>query len=237
MNMVPLDLFVTPPSDIERHQFVILNELQKVRAGFSHNRIYPTLAELTELYTTLKQISQRAEDIRLVLPKRITGADIQNRRIIYEEIHLQGDDLATVLEVINWSLPHLERLLNEGRTIFDFVDEHMKVEEVGILPTYLDEGYLMVPELVTMSLHVFRYEVTIFTKSQERYRNLKTTEVRSVPFSSVNATPWHLKSTLIAEHRELPNPATYYFDTDLDFPFNETILPVAKRKLLRQIFS
>jgi hypothetical protein len=42
---------------------------------------------------------------------------------------------------------------------------------------------------------------------------------------------------LIAEHRELPNPATYLCQTELDFPFQETILPVAKRKLLRRLYS
>ena len=42
---------------------------------------------------------------------------------------------------------------------------------------------------------------------------------------------------LIEANRDLPNPATYLFETDLDFPFNETILPVAKRKFLRGLYS
>ena len=35
----------------------------------------------------------------------------------------------------------------------------------------------------------------------------------------------------------MPNPATFLMDTELDFPFDTTILPVAKRKLMRHLIS
>ncbi len=237
MNSIRLELFITPPSDRERREFLILEELRRLRAGFSQNRIYPSLAELIELRTTLKTIARRADEIRLLLPKRIRGIDLKQKTIDYEELHLEGDDLRSVVEMIAWTVPHLESLIDEGRTIVDFVADHIRVEEVGILPAYLEEGYLMVPELRTSDLHVLRYEISIFTGSGERYRNLKTVEVRTIPFTAVTATPAHIKSELIAAHRELPNPATYFFDTELDFPYVETILPIAKRKLLRQIYT
>ena len=34
---------------------------------------------------------------------------------------------------------------------------------------------------------------------------------------------------------DLPNPATYRLDSDLVFPVEETMLPIAKRKLLRLV--
>ena len=47
--------------------------------------------------------------------------------------------------------------------------------------------------------------------------------------------PEALKIDLIKEFPELPNPATYSFNIEVDFPFNETILPIAKRKLIRRL--
>jgi hypothetical protein len=50
-------------------------------------------------------------------------------------------------------------------------------------------------------------------------------------------SPNAIKLDLINENRHLPNPATYAFNTDLYFPFNETIFPITKRKLLQQLYA
>ncbi|MHB1922544.1 MAG: hypothetical protein ACYCOO_09945, partial [Chitinophagaceae bacterium] len=44
-----------------------------------------------------------------------------------------------------------------------------------------------------------------------------------------------MKSSLIKQKRDLPNPAVYGIETDLSFPFDETLLPVAKRILVKYI--
>ncbi|MBK7032936.1 MAG: hypothetical protein IPH49_06685 [Ignavibacteria bacterium] len=49
--------------------------------------------------------------------------------------------------------------------------------------------------------------------------------------------PEDLKLALVEQHQDMPNPATFLMDSDLDFPFDETILPVAKRKLMRRLIS
>jgi hypothetical protein len=82
-----------------------------------------------------------------------------------------------------------------------------------------------------------KYEISIFTGAGEKYRSLKTSLVKSVADSIIRQPAQTLKMELVQEYPELPNPATYAISTDLDFPFQETILPVAKRRLLRHLFS
>jgi hypothetical protein len=84
---------------------------------------------------------------------------------------------------------------------------------------------------------VIKYEVSIFTGAGERYRSLKTSVVKSLHQSSIMQPVQSIKLNLMQEFPELPNPATYSFETDLEFPFYETILPVAKRRLLRYLYS
>lgn len=237
MSQLSLDLFVNTQRDFESRQFHILGEIQKVRKGFAQNKIYPSLSELIELYLTLKKIATQAGDIRLAMPGRITGLDLDAKKVIYEPHDMNSDDLREVEELINWSLPHIQHAVEEGQTIYNFVDEHLQVSEVGLLPSYVEEGYLLVPDMGLNLLHVFRYEVTIFSGPGEKYRNLKTLGLKTMPLSLIASAPWTLKEALIREYQELPNPATYIFSTDIDFPFAETLLPVAKRKLLRQIYS
>jgi hypothetical protein len=211
--------------------------LQKIRHDFAQNKIYPPLAELIELYHTLRTISNQTEGIRREMPRRIKGIDLESREIIYEWVELDKNEMRAIEELIQWALPQIHQTIDEGQTIYNFVDENIKVEEVGILPSYVEEGYLLLPELRRGMIHIIRYEVTIFSGPDQKYRNLKTTAIQTFPMSGLDFSPGRIKLDLMKMYRELPNPATYYFATDLDFPFNETMLPVAKRKLLRQISS
>lgn len=237
MSKLGLELFVNAEHDFEVRQYQILNALAEVRSDFSRNRIYPTLGELIELYSTLAHISRSADGIRQELPRRVAGLDLNTQRIIYESLNLSQRDIEAVGELIDWSLPHIQRAIEEGQTIFNFVDENLGVEEVGIVPSYTEEGYLMIPEPTRRLLHVLRYEVSIFTGSDQRYRNLKTISIQSIPLGLIEQSPASIKKQLIEQHRDLPNPATYLFHTELDFPYVETILPVAKRKFMRRLFS
>ena len=51
----------------------------------------------------------------------------------------------------------------------------------------------------------------------------------------IKRLPETIKQEIIKERTDLPNPATYHLDTELDFPFSETIMPVAKRKMISHI--
>jgi hypothetical protein len=237
MGALNLEMFLAAQRDYESSQLHILGGLQKIRREFSHNRIYPPLAELIDLYRTLRTITQNSEGLRAELPKRIKELDLKEGRIVYENLDMGEDALAAIEELVEWAMPHIHAAIEEGQTIFNFVDENLTVHEVGLVPSYVEEGYLMVPELKRGLLHIVRYEITIFTGADQNYRNLKTQTIDILPLNRIGFEPIEVKHDLIEHHRELPNPATYLFSTELDFPFNETILPIAKRKLLRRLYS
>jgi Cu/Ag efflux pump CusA len=44
-----------------------------------------------------------------------------------------------------------------------------------------------------------------------------------------------IKASLIKNRTALPNPAVYAIETNLTYPIEETLLPVAKRSLVRYI--
>jgi hypothetical protein len=75
----------------------------------------------------------------------------------------------------------------------------------------------------------------LFTETNERYRTLKTRLLESIEQRLVKLAPESIKRQLMEKYHDLPNPATFWCDTDLEFPYSETILPIAKRKLLAQV--
>jgi hypothetical protein len=131
----------------------------------------------------------------------------------------------------------LKRAIEEGMHIYNFVDEHISIEEVGIMPAYREEGYWLVPDTRAAHLNLLRYQVSLFSSTSERYRALKTVVVDSLAEGAIKLSPESVKLLLMKRYQDLPNPATYRCEVDMDFPYLETILPVGKRKLMAQLVS
>src|SRR6056297_577998 len=227
-----IDLFTNVQDDLEKRQYVILGALKKISEQFQFYKIYPHLSRLIELRRILMEVIAGIYDLRSKFPKQISKLDWVNRVIEHEVIFTSGTDISSVEDLIEWALPRIENVIEEGVAIYKFVESELTVEQVGILPEYKDEGYLFVPDNQKKSLNLFRFEVSIFQNTHDQYRALKTQFLKYLEQDRIKLSPGSVKLDLIREESELPNPATYAFDTELDFPFETTIFPVAKRRLM-----
>ncbi|MER3523397.1 MAG: hypothetical protein C4326_04850 [Ignavibacteria bacterium] len=237
MRKLTLDTFLAGIGDIESAQYRVLEGLKEYYGEFSHNKLYPSLAELVDLHSALVKIINSMSDMQGHLSHELKEVDLEHGKLVYETTGLTDDDLARAAELILWALPKIQQAIDEGVSIYNFVDEHMKIEQVGILPMYREEGYWFVPEHRAALLHLLRYELSLFTSANERYRRLKTVNIGEIEQRFIHRSPESIKLQLIEQYRDLPNPATYVCETDVDFPYNETILPIAKRKLMAYVFS
>jgi hypothetical protein len=52
---------------------------------------------------------------------------------------------------------------------------------------------------------------------------------------SISNTYEHMKLNLIKQYTSLPNPSVYLVLSKITFPFDQTLMPVAKRLLVKQI--
>lgn len=230
-----LNLFTKIRDDVEKRQYIILAELKKISTEFQYYKIYPHLGRLVEIRRTLQDVIDRLSDLRSKFPKRISKIDWVNRTIEHDVVFVDGTDLKAVEDLITWALPKIDKVIHEGISIHDYVEKELSVEHVGILPNYKDEGYFFIPDNRELKINLFRFEVSIFQSAEDQYRSLKTKFLKALKQGKAHLSPGSIKLELIREQKELPNPATYAFDTRLEFPFNQTILPVAKRKLMQTI--
>jgi hypothetical protein len=237
VNRLTVNSFIVGNRDFETQQYLVLDSLKGYYDDYAHNRLYPSLAELIELCGVLETLVQKKGDIESHLPQQLQQLDLVNQKLVYAPLEGNDADFERAVDLIIWALPHLKKAINEGTDIYNFVDEHLVIEEVGILPVYRDEGYWFVPDARASRLHLFRFEVSLFTSAHEQYRTLKTRLLESIEEIRVRHSPESLKLGLIEKYRDLPNPATFICNTDLDFPYAETLLPVAKRKLMKQLCS
>ncbi len=237
MERMTLEWFISGPQDMELRQYRVLQGLKGYFEQFAHNRLYPYLAELIQLLEGLEDLAQKRGDLRRQFPQRLKEIDPEKSTLIFEQIHGESADLQQTMELIDWAIPQVKKAIEEGMHIYNFVDEHISIEEVGIMPSYRQEGYWLVPDLRAAQLNLLRYEVSLFSSASERYRALKTVVLESLAEGAIKLPSESVKLLLMRKYQDLPNPATYRCAVDMDFPYSETVLPVGKRKLMAQLVS
>jgi hypothetical protein len=237
MERISIESFFTSETDLETNQYRILGGIRGVCNDFTKKKIYPSLATLIELKKSIDKIKDERNNLNEKFPKQIKGFDIKTQKIIYESAGdvNHNNSVEEIFNLIDWALPYIEEAIDEGIILFDFVDKNISLDQVGVMPMYKDEGYFMVTDNSAFELQVHRYESTLFSSGSENYRSLKTEFVKSERQIIIRKSPESIKQELIKERKDLPNPATFMFDSDLDFPFTETIFPVVKRKLISHI--
>lgn len=235
MDSLSLDDFTGAVDDVERTQYKILGGLQKATRAFDQQRVYPHLGHLVKLHGTLLSVLQRSEDFRTPTTGRIAGIDWDEEKVLYEWPELEGTEMTVVQDLIRWALPHIRDAIEEGKAVYEHVEDNLKLETVGIMPSYIQEGYLMVPHRGEGALYVLRYTLSIIEGEDETHRALKTVHCKTVSQEIVDVDPSSVKLKLLEERRDLPNPATYFSNTDLNVPYQETLLPVVKRRLVRRL--
>jgi len=237
MEQLSVESILAGPSDTELNQYRILQALKERRDQFSRNRLFPCLAELIHFAGDLEDLQSRREEMSRKFPGRLRDVDMENMHLVHEASDGEAPELTRIMELVAWVLPRVRQVLEEGTGLYDFVENHIDIQEVGVVPSYREEGYWFVSDPGGGIVHLLRYELSLFSHSKEKFRSLKTTEVDAVKEGAVRRPPESLKLDLIRKYRDLPNPATYLSEIDIDFPFAETILPVAKRKFMAHLCS
>lgn len=220
--------------DLEYKKYILLAYMRDVKTNFDSKRLYPFLSDLVFHYNNLKTVKENKKLIYQNFPKEISRADFEKLEISYRQI-VGDDQLMQVIEdIINFSLPHFKSRLEEGAGIYEEIAHHIVIEPIGISPLFNNEGYLMICTSKSNEVHIYRYKMTVFNRSEESYRAIGT-EFLDVIEKSLANTYENIKSRLIKRYRTLPNPATFLAYSQLHCPLNETLLPITKRLLVQHL--
>lgn len=234
MKKLERDWLTSGLIDFEYKKYVLLGYLQTVRSYFNDRKLYPYLSDLVFHYQNLQSIKQNKELLFENFPRKMARADFEKLKIHYAKI-VEDDALMKEMEqILSFAIPTLQDTLNQGRGLYEYIEEHLEVEPVGICPLYANDGYLFINEQSKKTTKVFQYQITVFESVKEKYRGIHTRHLETVR-KKITRTFESLKLDLIKKYPDMPNPATYLVDIKLDLPFDETAMPVAKRLLVKYI--
>lgn len=222
--------------DFELKKYTLLAYLQEVNKYFDQNKLYPQLADVVFHYHNLVAFRENKKFLQEHFPKKMTGIQMEKLQLLYEQM-IEDDELMQELEeIIHYAANTLKGTLETGAGIYEFVEEKINIAPVGIIPLDLKEGYFFLSSGNNKTSRTYHYRLSIFEKHDEKYRSIKTVLIDKWQ-RSIASTYEHIKAELIRNHSDLPNPAVYLIETGLSFPVDETLLPIAKRCLVKFITS
>lgn len=237
MNRLNINYFIVSAYDYEWSQYKVLSILKNYNTELHSNKLFPVIDDLKETYNNLTQIVKQRDEYQKYLSQKFNSKNDEDVEYEIREIKEKTDDpkVNTVFEFIEWALPRIKETLEEAKVISDFIEENINIKEIGLISLYNNEGYLIVPDNKMKSTNVYRFENYIISPDGIEINTLKTKFVLSYDKMNSDFQLRKIKLDLINKFKDLPNPATYNCETDLDFPFEESIFPIAKKKLITKL--
>ena len=225
--------FVEGYIDFELKKYTLLAYLQQINHYFNENKLYPQLSDLIFHYNNIVAFKENKKHLQEHFPKKLTGLQIEKLQTLYEQM-IEDDELMRELEeIINYSAGEMKTTISSGTEIYEFVEENLTISPIGLIPIDIQEGYFFLSAGNTKDTRVYHYRLSFFEKHDEKYRTMKTLYIDQWRRSMVN-TYENIKYELIKKHN-INNPAVYSIETELSFPIEEKLFPIAKRSLVKYI--
>ena len=220
--------------DFELKKYTLLAYLKEINKYFHESKLYPQLSDIIFHFNNLIAFRENKKFLQEHFPKKLTGVQMEKLQMLYEQM-IEDDELMQELEdIINYSASEMKGTINNGVEIYEMVEDKIIINPISIIPLDTKEGYFFLNTTSQKQTLVYHYRLSLFEKHDEKYRSMKTAYVNSWDNNFVN-TFESIKSELIKYRHQLPNPAVFSIQIELGFPVEETLLPVAKRSLVKFI--
>lgn len=234
MNSLSVNWFIEGPIDFEHKKYLILSYLQDINRHFHKSRLYPNLSDLIFHYNNLLNFKKNKSVMQQAFPQRLTKADLEAVKFTYEKMITDNELMQEIERIISYSINKIDPAIREGKEIYDFVESRLNIGPVGVVPLIPYHGYFLLRNGEEKQNLVYEYQITIFESKDDKYRGINTQFITDYDANFIN-TPEAIKIQLISNRKHLPNPAVYRVESDISFPLEQTLLPVAKQSLVKYI--
>lgn len=219
--------------DFEYKKYLVLGYLQNVETHFNEHKLYPDFAELIAHYKNLILLKNNTAILENNFRKSLIGIDYANLKLKYHSV-IDDESLNELKQIISFCEPLFETELGKGKIIFDFAEQHILSDHIGILPLYKTEGYFILHPYQSKQVIVYNYSFLKINLLQQEVYGLDCSYFSTYTLSLSKPVD-KLKLDIIQQNPTLPNPAVYLFKAKTELPKDETFLPIAKRLLYKKL--
>ena len=224
-------------SDWEMNQYTLLSRVKEWESHFRKIRLYPYINDSIELHYKLADILQENLESKWWL-EREAGQRVDDERIIvYEKAQQVSEQLNQLLSFVEWALRINRPSMEEGLILKEFMEDNLIINPISSEPNFRGKGYFSLTDNKKMVFNIYLYDLKWGWTDDEPEHTLNIKLVRSIPLTIVDSSEEELMRDFIEYSQPLYKPVAYIFKNELDFPYEETIYPVAEEKLLTTIMT
>lgn len=224
-------------SDWETNRYTFLQTLRTWKGDIRKNKLYPAIDFSWQLQSKFNTILSENIESKFWLEREVKGAFIDDKLVLLEKAHHINHQLDKLIDFVKWGLEENLNLLNEAIIIKDFVAENISIKPLCNVDKYRGKGFILIPDNAIKVYKIYLYELSINWQIDEPVEFLELEMLRSIPQEIFSESPEILLDNFVDFTQNLYDPMVYICECEIDFPFNETILPVVKSKLLESINS
>ncbi|MBI1267296.1 MAG: hypothetical protein GC193_07695 [Cryomorphaceae bacterium] len=218
--------------DLEMKQYQLFAYLQHVSKNFEADKLYPHLEELKNQKDILSSFLFQVRHFHQTAEQELSGMDISKHKLLYTSALAQTDASKKLEEIATFALPYIEQNFTYASTKSDEYLATIDFEPIGVLPTYIKEGYAFLYHDTLSQVDIFKYSIR--TVQYEAAAPLEVSFLgRKVIRLSESFS--NLKLELTKNFRDLPNPAAFLLRPMRMLPTQETLLPLFKKRLFRGV--
>jgi len=234
MNYLSETWFIDGNIDFESKKYTLLAYLHKINQAFYENQLYPQLSDLIFHYRNLQSFKNNKQLLKNQFPKKLTGIQLEKLRLIYEEMIADNELMSEIEDIVHYAMKEMKNTVTTGTDFYDFVENSLSISPIGIIPPSNEEGYFFLSDGNAHSILVYGYKISIFRRTNDRFRALRSQFIHEWKRNFVN-TYESIKLELLKTRKTIGLPAVYSIETNLTYPVATTLLPVAKRSLVRHL--
>jgi hypothetical protein len=226
------------PIDFEYNKYTLLDYLQKCDKSFDNFELYPNFVELSLHLANLQSIIK--ENTLLLTDKKFESCDDE---ILIKELkpkkprELSDNEEKELDKTIKFSGPKLFDAFNVAKSIWNIAFESINIQlRKNKRSLIAGTGYVFFYRKQNEKLYVWEYEI----KRDKKDKTISKTYLNLI-YDGVSD---NLTVTEIIDTLSTWNNTEYFKDLPIfevkcgqNFPFEETMIPIIKRKVISHIFQ
>lgn len=227
------------PLDFEYNKYTLLDYLQKCEKNYDNFELYPDFVEISLHLANIQSLVK--ENLLLLTDKKFEFCDDE---ILVRDLYpkklpeLSKEDKMELDKTINYSNGKLYDVFNTFKTIwniaFDSIEINIKKNKGGLIA---GSGYIFYYEKKNEKLFVWEYQIRDNKKDKGNHKTYLNKIYEDVIED--------VKLSTIIDERSTLNHTDYYKDLPIfemkcsnpNFPMDQTIVPIMKRKVMAYIFQ
>lgn len=199
-------------------------------------RIFEHYKRIANLANVLHEISEQTTELRSLMPQAVIFNQQGNKLTL--ECAEKDATFDKLDALIKWSLPKLVEQIVFGDKVYDQVLSVMTLQPVGSLPQTRDTGYAFFFDYGAGYWHIYRFAKRHTLLANGRvvlaFQEI-TDDVCALDDDIPYRSPMDIKSILMSTHTDFLHPAAYKVEAEFAVPYAETMCPLAKQLLIKEV--